>query len=93
MHTMGHQDTPDPPGPIDRGTLQTPSEQITAIVRGRITSGQYPPGTRMPSTTTLAQEFGVATRTVRKALAPLAAEELIETRPGWGTFVAHDKEA
>jgi DNA-binding GntR family transcriptional regulator len=62
-------------------------------VRGRITSGQYPPGTRMPSTTTLAQEFGVATRTVRKALAPLAAEELIETRPGWGTFVAHDKEA
>jgi DNA-binding GntR family transcriptional regulator len=47
----------------------------------------------MPSTTTLAQEFGVATRTVRKALAPLAAEELIETRPGWGTFVAHDKEA
>ena len=47
----------------------------------------------MPSTTTLAQEFGVATRTVRKALAPLAAEGLIETRPGWGTFVAHDKDA
>jgi DNA-binding GntR family transcriptional regulator len=30
----------------------------------------------------------VAPRTVRKALGPLAAEGLIETRPGWGTFVA-----
>ena len=47
-----------------------------------------PPGTLMLSTATLAQEFGVATRTVRKALAPLAAEGLIETRPGWGPFVA-----
>ena len=56
-------------------------------------SPRPPPGTRMPSTTTLAQEFGVATRTVRKALAPLAAEGLIETRPGWGTFVAHAKKA
>jgi DNA-binding GntR family transcriptional regulator len=88
MHTVGHQDTPDTPGPIDRGTAATPSEQVTAIVRARITSGEYPPGSRMPSVNTLAQEFGVATRTVRKALAPLAAEGLIETRPGWGTFVA-----
>lgn len=87
MHTMAQHDTPDPPGPIDRGTPQTPSEQITAIVRGRIGSGDYAAGTRMPSTTTLAQEFGVASRTVRKALAPLLAEGLIETRPGWGTFV------
>ena len=47
----------------------------------------------MSSTTTLAQEFGVASRTVRKGVAPLAAEGLIETRPGWGTFVANDKEA
>jgi DNA-binding GntR family transcriptional regulator len=85
---MGEQGTPDTPGPIDRGTPATPSEQITAIVRGRIASGAYPPGSRMPSTTTLAQEFGVATRTVRKGLEPLAAEGLIETRPGWGTFVA-----
>jgi GntR family transcriptional regulator of abcA and norABC len=88
MHTMSDQHTPDPPGPIDRGRPETPSEQITAIVRGRITSGEYPPGTRTPSTTTLAQEFGVAPRTVRKALAPLIADGLIETRPGWGTFVA-----
>ena len=85
---MGEQGTPDTPGPIDRGSPATPSEQITAIVRGRIASGAYPPGSRMPSTTTLAQEFGVATRTVRKGLEPLAAEGLIETRPGLGTSPA-----
>lgn len=85
---MGQQHTPDPPGPVDRGRPETPSEQIGAIVRARITSGQYAPGARLPSTTTLAQEFGVATRTVRKGLAPLLAEGLIDTRPGWGTFAA-----
>jgi DNA-binding GntR family transcriptional regulator len=35
----------------------------------------------------------VARRTVRKALRPLVTEGLVETRPGWGTFVAHAKEA
>ena len=85
---MADQDTPNPPSPIDRGRPETPSEQVEAIVRARIASGQYPPGSRMPSTSTLAQEFDVAPRTVRKALGPLAAEGLIETRPGWGTFVA-----
>lgn len=86
MHAMSHQGTPG--DPIDRGSAETPSEQVTAIVRARITGGQYPAGSRLPSNVTLAQEFGVANRTVRKALAPLEAEGLIETRPGWGTFVA-----
>ncbi len=85
---MADQDTPNPPSPIDRGKPETPSEQIEAVIRGRISTGEYPPGTRLPSTTTLAQEFDVAPRTIRKALAPLAAEGLIETRPGWGTFTA-----
>ena len=85
---MGHQDTPDPPSPIDRGVPQTPSEQITAVILGRIRAGTYPPGSRLPSNGTLAQEFAVAPRTVRKALAPLASQGLIVTRPGWGTFIA-----
>jgi DNA-binding GntR family transcriptional regulator len=90
MYGMAHQDTPGDGdgGPIDRGAAATPSEQVTAILRARITSGQYPSGTRVPSNTTLAQELGVANRTVRKALTLLADEGLIETKPGWGTFVA-----
>jgi hypothetical protein len=71
----------------EAGTTATPSEQVTATMRARIAAGTYPPGSRLPSARTLSQELGVATRTVRKALAPLAAEGLIETRPGWGTFI------
>ena len=89
MYGMAHQDTPGDGGdPIDRGSADTPSEQVGAILRARIASGQYAPGSRLPSNTSLAQEFGVANRTVRKALAPLEAEGLIEVKPGWGTFIA-----
>lgn len=90
---MARQDTPgaDDSGPIDRGSTLTPSEQITAIMRERIASGRYVPGQRVPSTTSLSQEFQVASRTIRKALAPLVSEGLIETKPGWGTFVAGPK--
>jgi DNA-binding GntR family transcriptional regulator len=83
---MSPQDTPDDSG-IDRGSTETPSEQITAIMRERIASGRYAAGQRVPSTNTLSQEFGVATRTIRKALAPLVSEGLLVTKPGWGTFV------
>lgn len=91
MYGMAHQGTPGEDGDgglIDRGSSDTPSEQITVILRARITSGEYPPGSRVPSNNTLAQEFGVANRTVRKGMASLEAEGLIETKPGWGTFVA-----
>jgi DNA-binding GntR family transcriptional regulator len=88
MHTVSKQGTPGTPGdPINRGSTDTPSEQVTAIVRARIKSGQYPPGSRLPSNNTLSQELGVATRTVRKGLAPLVDEGLIVTKAGWGTFV------
>jgi len=89
MYRMPQQETPgEADDPINRASTQTPSEQVTAIVRARITGGQYPPGSRLPSNTTLSQEFGVANRTVRKGLAPLISEGLIEVRAAWGTFVA-----
>lgn len=88
MYAMPQQDTPGEAGdPINRASTQTPSEQVTVIVRARITSGEYAPGSRLPSNTSLAQEFGVANRTVRKGLAPLISEGLLEVRAAWGTFV------
>jgi DNA-binding GntR family transcriptional regulator len=78
----------DTPGPIDRGSAQYPSDQVAAIIRGRIASGHYPPGARLPSNVAFAEELGTAPRTVRKAIATLAAEGLVEVKPGWGTFTA-----
>jgi GntR family transcriptional regulator len=72
---------------VERGMVVPPSRQIAASLRDRIASGEYPPGSQLPSITDLAGEFGVATNTVRKALGILRDEGLIESVAGYGTFV------
>jgi DNA-binding GntR family transcriptional regulator len=67
-----------------------PSRQIANELRERITSGDLPPGARLPSITTLMQEYGVARNTARRALAILEEEGLIEIVHGWGSFVRKD---
>ncbi len=48
---------------------------------------QAPPAARLPTTRELVAEHGASPVTVQKALRTLAAQGLIETRPGAGTFV------
>jgi DNA-binding GntR family transcriptional regulator len=72
---------------VERGMVVPPSRQIAASLRDRIASGEYASGTMLPSIVWLAGEFGVATNTVRKALAILRDEGLIESVAGYGTFV------
>jgi GntR family transcriptional regulator len=67
-----------------------PSRQIANELRRRITAGEIPAGTRLPSITTLMQEHGVARNTARRALAILETEGLIEIVHGWGSFVRAD---
>ena len=73
---------------INRSSSVPPWEQLAGILRGRIESGELQPGDRIPSVVSLAQEFDLAAGTVRKALAQLQREELVESRVGWGSFVA-----
>jgi GntR family transcriptional regulator len=65
-----------------------PWRQLAALLREQIEIGDMPPGARLPSILRLGPEHGIATGTVRKALDALKAEGLIETTPGYGTFVA-----
>ncbi len=69
------------PGPV------APWRQIHADLVRKIESGELPPGDRVPSIVTLAQDYGVALTTVRKALDVLKADGLVVTSP-MGTFVA-----
>jgi GntR family transcriptional regulator len=69
------------PGPV------APWRQIYAHLRAQIEDGTLPPGARVPSITSLAQQYGVALTTVRKALDALKDEGLVVTSP-MGTFVA-----
>ena len=67
--------------------------QVFDILKGRIDSGEYPAGTRMPAELDLADEFGVSRITVRQAMNKLMAEGRIERRRGFGTIVneTHEK--
>ena len=68
---------------IDRGP--PPWRQITDDLRRRIQAGEWTG--RLPSEQTFAQEYGVAVNTVRKAMAALRNEGLIQTDKGWGSYV------
>ncbi|WP_408898474.1 PLP-dependent aminotransferase family protein [Nocardioides sp. R1-1] len=45
------------------------------------------PGAQLPATRSLVREYGASPVTVQRALRRLAAEGLVESRPGVGTFV------
>lgn len=62
--------------------------RVKAIVLGRITAGDWPPGTALPAEMELARELGVSQGTVRKALDALTAEQVLVRRQGSGTYVA-----
>ena len=72
---------------INRSSVVPPWQQLADLLRSRIESGELAPGDRIPSVVTLAQEYHLAAGTVRKALAQLQREGLVESRVGWGTFV------
>lgn len=68
------------------------SEQVIAALRHRITSGEWPVGSRIPTEPELVEEFGVARNTVREAVRALAHNGLLDIRQGSGTHVVATSE-
>ena len=64
--------------------------QVATVVRERIESGSYPPGSQLPTEASLVEEFGVARDTVRRAMALLAEDGLVVTSHGRGSYVRAD---
>ncbi len=73
-----------PQGSAARRSL---GERIKQFVVGKIESGTWAEGHRVPSETELARAFGTARMTVHGALRDLAAEGILIRRPGAGTHV------
>ncbi len=69
------------------------ARQVYLVLRDRIVSGAMPYGAKLPSEPALAETHGVARITVRRALARLAAEGLVERRPSAGTRVTFERTA
>lgn len=62
--------------------------QIASLMRRRIESGEWAPGSRIPSLEELVRAFDVARVTVRQAVEILEMEGLLIRQQGRGTFVA-----
>jgi len=62
-------------------------EQIAALLREEILSKKYGPAGNIGTHTKLAQRFGVSLITVRRAIAQLVEQGLVEVVQGKGTFV------
>ncbi|MGH3067453.1 MAG: GntR family transcriptional regulator [Streptosporangiaceae bacterium] len=57
------------------------------LIRADIESGKLPAGRRVPSETTLSQQYGVARGTAKKALDSLVDAGLVRRVQGRGSFV------
>jgi GntR family transcriptional regulator len=74
--------TIDPEGPVPLW------QQVADIIRQQIDSGELPKGRRVPSENTLAQQYGIARGTAKRALDSLVADRLVVRVQGKGSFVA-----
>ena len=61
--------------------------RVLADLRAQIRDGALPPGARVPSRNAIIARYGVGETAAKHALQVLAAEGLIEARPGSGSYV------
>lgn len=74
-------------------TVKDPTlhETILAEIEGRIVSGEWPPGHRLPFEVDLAEFYGCSRMTVNKVMTQLAKAGLIERHRKAGSFVAQPR--
>ena len=65
-------------------------EHVAERLAAEIRSGAFAAGERLPSERDLARRLEVGRASVREAIGALQLQGIIETRPGSGSFVAHD---
>jgi len=68
--------------------MSTLDTRIRADLEGKVRSGEWPPGARIPTEHELMAHYGCARMTVHKAITALVAVGLIERRKKAGSFVA-----
>jgi GntR family transcriptional regulator len=75
---------------VATGLGEAKARQVYLVLRDRILTGSFANGTRLPTENDLAEAHGVSRVTVRRALAELEQEQLIERRPSAGTRVIYE---
>ncbi|MDQ0787874.1 GntR family transcriptional regulator [Streptomyces sp. B3I8] len=80
-------DTEQPETPLDPMSARPLYVQLADVIAGRIASGQLAPDRPIPSENHLADEYGIARLTARRAAQELRERGLIVTVRGKGSFV------
>ncbi len=78
-------------GGMTTGKEATLHQRILSDIEGRIVSGDWPPGHRIPFELALAEHYDCSRMTVNKALTQLARAGLIERRKRSGSFVTQPR--
>jgi GntR family transcriptional repressor for pyruvate dehydrogenase complex len=74
--------------PAARLARQTATEDILALFKRMIRERQLRAGQRLPNERGLAEQLGVSRPSLREAIRALAAMNILEVRPGDGTYVS-----
>ncbi|MQA10534.1 MAG: GntR family transcriptional regulator [Pseudonocardiaceae bacterium] len=72
---------------LDIDDPQLPFEQVAAKIRAAIEADELRVGEQLESVRTLAQEYGVSTGTIQRAVRALREEGLVTSWQGRGAFV------
>ena len=72
---------------IQKNSRDSIQAQVESFLAGRIETGAWPVGTRIPSERDLAVELDVSRTTVRNAILAMTSRGLFERSVGQGTFV------
>jgi GntR family transcriptional regulator/MocR family aminotransferase len=73
---------------LDRGDAEPVYRQLLRLLQQAILTSQLPPGTKLPSSRTLATDLGIARNTVLHVYDQLTAEGYVLSTTGSGTYVA-----
>ena len=68
------------------------AEQVVYAATRALVSGQLRPGDRFPSVRALSQELRINPNTAQRIVSTLAAQGVLEAKPGIGTIVAMPRE-
>lgn len=68
------------------------SDQVVAKLREKVVRGDYAPGSRLPTASSLSETLGVSVSVVRDALRTLSSMGLVEVRHGHGIFAAQPRD-
>ena len=66
---------------------RTDNRKLIAYIEALIAGGRFAPGEKLPSLRTLARQFDLTDSAAHRAIKTLCERELIELRPGAGSFV------